>query len=157
MKAKTVLESWKEIAVYLDRSVKTCQRWEIELGLPVHRLGDGIQGRVFAETKELDAWLNEKLRLAEPDAKGGPIIRSIAVLPIENLSGEAENEYYADGLTEVLITEMGQVGAIRVISHQSVKQFKDSKTHVREIAKLTSSAACLNAPRRITGWRWPWA
>jgi len=38
MEKKGILESWKEISDYLNRSVKTCQRWEEEFGLPVHRL-----------------------------------------------------------------------------------------------------------------------
>ena len=141
MKGKTILESWKEISVYLKRSVRTCRRWERGFGLPVHRFGDAAQGHVFAETDELDAWLKGKLRLAEAGTGPPSLIRSIAVLPIENLSGDGENDYFAEGLTEVLITEMGQVGEIRVISHQSVKQFKDSKKPIREIAGLLNVEA----------------
>src|SRR5690348_16700648 len=48
------LDSWKEIAAYLKRGVRTVQRWERSGGLPVHRL-DG-QGSVFAYKPELDAW-----------------------------------------------------------------------------------------------------
>jgi TolB-like protein len=47
-------------------------------------------------------------------------ITSIAVLPLENLGGDPEQEYFADGMTEALITELGQVSALRVISRQSV-------------------------------------
>jgi TolB-like protein len=141
MKGRAILESWKEIAVYLRRSVRTCRRWEQDFGLPIHRLGDAAQGPVYAETGELDAWMKEKLHLAEPGVKALPSFRSLAVLPIQNLTGEVEKAFYADGLTEVLITEMGQVGTIRVISHQSVKQFKDSRKPVQEIAKLLSVEA----------------
>jgi hypothetical protein len=55
------LESWKEISSYLGRSIKTCQRWEVELGLPIHRLDGTPRARVFAEPAELDAWMTEKL------------------------------------------------------------------------------------------------
>ncbi len=55
------LESWKEISTYLGRSVKTCQRWEIELGLPIHRLDGTPSARVFADPVELDSWVAEKL------------------------------------------------------------------------------------------------
>jgi hypothetical protein len=48
------LDSWKEIAGYLKRGVRTVQRWERVRGLPVHRLGR--QGSVFAYKAELDAW-----------------------------------------------------------------------------------------------------
>ena len=50
------LESWKEIAVYLNRSVRTLHRWEKEEGLPVHRQLHKELGSVFAYTSELDAW-----------------------------------------------------------------------------------------------------
>ena len=52
------LSSWKEIASYLGVSVATAQRWEGELGLPVHRLGK--RRRVFAYTDEIDPWQSGK-------------------------------------------------------------------------------------------------
>jgi len=58
---RPLLESWKEISSYLKRSVKTCQLWEVKLGLPVHRLDGTPSARVFARPEELDAWLAEKL------------------------------------------------------------------------------------------------
>lgn len=61
MEGQTRLESWKEISSYLQRSIKTCQRWEIELGLPIHRLDGTPSARVFANPAELDAWMAEKL------------------------------------------------------------------------------------------------
>jgi hypothetical protein len=50
------LDSWKEIAAYLGRDVRTVQRWERREGLPVHRLQHSRLGSVFAHTAELDAW-----------------------------------------------------------------------------------------------------
>jgi hypothetical protein len=50
------LESWKEIATYLARDVRTVQRWERRDGLPVHRLHHSKLGSVYAYTSELDAW-----------------------------------------------------------------------------------------------------
>ena len=61
MEGRARLESWKEISAYLQRSIKTCQRWEIELGLPIHRLDGTPSARVFANPDELDAWMAEKL------------------------------------------------------------------------------------------------
>jgi tetratricopeptide (TPR) repeat protein len=60
-----IFESWKEIAEYLRRTPKTCQRWERELGLPVHRLDGSPKASVFAYKEELDSWLNEKLHEKE--------------------------------------------------------------------------------------------
>jgi len=51
------LNSWKEIAQYLKRGVRTLQRWEHELGLPVHRIGTGKRSPVFATAAELNLWL----------------------------------------------------------------------------------------------------
>jgi TolB-like protein/DNA-binding winged helix-turn-helix (wHTH) protein len=62
-------------------------------------------------------------------------ITSIAVLPLDNLSGDPEQEYFADGMTEALLTELGKISALRVISRQSVIQFKDSEKSLPEIAR----------------------
>jgi tetratricopeptide (TPR) repeat protein len=61
MEERTLLDSWKEIASYLKRSVSTCQRWEEEFGLPVHRLDGTQRARIFAYPDELDRWLADKL------------------------------------------------------------------------------------------------
>ncbi len=60
-----VLESWKEISDYLNRDVKTCRRWELELDLPIRRLDDTPKARVFASKVELDFWLKDKLNNRE--------------------------------------------------------------------------------------------
>ena len=62
-------------------------------------------------------------------------IESLAVLPLENLSGDPEEDYFADGMTQALITELGKVQAMRVISWQSVKQFKGTNKPVPQIAR----------------------
>ncbi|MBS1857207.1 MAG: PD40 domain-containing protein [Acidobacteria bacterium] len=51
-----LLETWKEIAVYLNRDMRTVKRWEQSRGLPVHRLPGGPQAAVYAVKSELDAW-----------------------------------------------------------------------------------------------------
>jgi TolB-like protein/Flp pilus assembly protein TadD len=61
-------------------------------------------------------------------------IRSIAVLPLENLSGDPGQEYFSDGMTEELITTLSKISALKVISRTSVMQFKGSKKPLREIA-----------------------
>ena len=62
-------------------------------------------------------------------------IRSLAVLPFANLSGDADQDYFADGMTEALITDLGQIQAIRVISRTSVMQFKGTRRPLAEIAR----------------------
>ena len=54
-----VLNSWKEIACYLGRGVRTVQRWEIELGLPVHRPRGKSRSAVLAFKPDLDRWLHQ--------------------------------------------------------------------------------------------------
>ena len=76
------------------------------------------------------------LRLARSRAAAGAVpVRSIAVLPFTNLSGDPNQEYFADGMTEELVTELGKVGALRVISHTSVNRFKGTKASLQEIAR----------------------
>jgi TolB-like protein/Tfp pilus assembly protein PilF len=60
---------------------------------------------------------------------------ALAVLPLVNLSGDPAREYFADGMTEELITQLGKVTSARVISRQSIMQFKGAKTPLAEIAQ----------------------
>jgi TolB-like protein/DNA-binding winged helix-turn-helix (wHTH) protein/Tfp pilus assembly protein PilF len=62
-------------------------------------------------------------------------IRSIAVLPLENLSRDPEQEYFADGMTEELITTLGKIGSLRVISRTTAMHFKGTKKTLPEIAR----------------------
>jgi len=64
-----------------------------------------------------------------------PAIRSIAVLPLGNLSGDAAQEYFADGMTEELITELSRIHALKVISRTSVMEYKGTKKHLPQIAR----------------------
>jgi len=64
-----------------------------------------------------------------------PRIQSIAVLPLENLSKDPEQEYFADGMTDELITNLAQISALRVISRTSAMQYKGTKKSLSEIAR----------------------
>ena len=65
------LESWKEIAAYLNRSERTVRRWEEKEGLPVHRLAHDKRSSVYGYPRELDAWRESRAQLvaAEPSAE----------------------------------------------------------------------------------------
>lgn len=60
---------------------------------------------------------------------------SIAVLPLENLSGDPNQDYFADGMTEALITDLGKIGQLRVISRTSVMRYKGTRKSLPEIAR----------------------
>jgi len=62
-------------------------------------------------------------------------IQSIAVLPLVNLSNDASQDYFADGMTEALTTDLGKISALRVISRTSVMQYKSTKKSLPEIAR----------------------
>ena len=64
-----------------------------------------------------------------------PRLQSLAVLPFENLSHDPEQEYFADGLTDVLITDLGKISSLRVISRTSVMQYKRTRKPLRQIAQ----------------------
>ena len=62
-------------------------------------------------------------------------MQSLAVLPLENISGDPEQDYFADGMTEALIADLGKISALRVISRQSVMRYKGSDKPLPEIAR----------------------
>jgi TolB-like protein len=183
---EVLLDSWKEIASYVKRDVSTVQRWEKREGMPVHRHLHERRGSVYANSSELDAWLqSRKLHLEEeerehraetseeaetehhpkerPQARRWlvlcgiavlalmavtyvtiksrtgratlPKIKSLAVLPLRNLSGDPTQDYFADGMTEEVIGRLSMIRGLRVISHTSVTRYKDTRTSVPEIAK----------------------
>ena len=68
-------------------------------------------------------------------ARSIPPVRSIVVLPLQNLSGDPSQEYFADGMTDELITELAQVGSLRVISRTSAMHYKATAKTAPEIAR----------------------
>jgi TolB-like protein/DNA-binding winged helix-turn-helix (wHTH) protein/Tfp pilus assembly protein PilF len=76
----------------------------------------------------LSAWLRHARIHPSPD------VRSLAVLPLENLSGDVSQDYFADGMTDELITHLGQISALRVISRTSVMPYKGTRKPLAQIA-----------------------
>ncbi len=72
-------------------------------------------------------------------------IRSLAVLPLENPSHDPQQEYFAEGMTDALTTELAQIGALRVISRTSATQYKEAKKPLPQIARE------LNVDAIVTG------
>jgi eukaryotic-like serine/threonine-protein kinase len=77
-------------------------------------------------------WLGTR---RNPPAASAAIIQSLAVLPLANLSGDPQQEYFADGMTEELTSDLAKISALRVISRTSVMQYKNTKKTMPEIAR----------------------
>jgi TolB-like protein/Tfp pilus assembly protein PilF len=80
------------------------------------------------------------------------IFRSLAVLPLKNLSGDPAQDYFADGFTDSLTTDIAHIHALRVISFQSVQQYKgEHKKSVREIARELNVDAIIEGSVQKSG------
>src|SRR5215469_181202 len=77
----------------------------------------------------------DRLRRRWWHAVGGHRIESLAVLPLHNLSHDPEQEYFSDGMTDQLITDLAKFGSLRVISHTSVERYKGTQRPLPEIAR----------------------
>jgi len=82
----------------------------------------------------LAIWFTRQPKTPTPAAAARPI-HSLAVLPMENFSGDPGQDYFADGMTETLISGLARVGSLRVTSRTSVVQFKGSQKPLKQIAK----------------------
>ncbi len=225
------LDSWKAIALYVGRDVRSAQRWERERGLPVHRVPGEKGGSVFAYSGELDDWLHGgtgtvppdpgtsepgvavtlpeapviadqdsadvstltaskawedrlpastategipaatvheparaarsrarrflwlaaaavtaligiaaayvKLRPSHPPAKPPGARVMLAVLPFTNLSGDPSQDYFADGLTEEMITDLGRLNpqALGVIARTSAMRYRQTQKDIGQIGR----------------------
>ena len=96
--------------------------------LPVGLLALGLAGLSFAlNIGGVRGLVLGRARVAQ--------VQSLAVLPLENLSHDPEQEYFAEGITDALITELGQINSLRVRSLTSVVQYKETKKSLPQIAK----------------------
>jgi TolB-like protein/DNA-binding winged helix-turn-helix (wHTH) protein len=75
------------------------------------------------------------LRARLAGKSGAPQIHSVAVLPLQSLSADPQQEYFSDGMTDALITDLAQVSSLKVISRTSSMQYKDTKKSLPEIAR----------------------
>jgi TolB-like protein/Tfp pilus assembly protein PilF len=132
------LISWKEIAAYLRRDVRTVQRWEKTEGLPVRRHRHHELESVYALKSELDSWREGRQPSRTSEASSptaGKARRRLAVLPFDNLSGDPEQEYFSDGLTEEMIAKLGRLHPERlgVLARTTMMRYKGTTKSVNEI------------------------
>lgn len=89
----------------------------------------------------------------DPDVVDSSLSRSVAVLPFVSLSGDPENDYFADGITEDVIAQLSKIRALKVVSRASVMPFKRRDTGLREIAARLHVASLLDGSVRRAGSR----
>jgi len=217
------LDSWKAIAEYLGRDVRSVQRWERDLGLPIHRVSGEKGGVVFAFTGELERWLLSRPRNGNSSSHENSASRSstaevesdlprplvstehssspkrrvssaryvtviaalvllaaaiayvigrttsrsassrapkppasrvmLAVLPFMNLSGDPAQDYFADGLTEEMITDLGRMNpqALGVIARTSAMKYKNTHEDIAQIGRDLGVAFILEGSVRREG------
>jgi TolB-like protein/Tfp pilus assembly protein PilF len=92
-------------------------------------------------------------RLPAPSAAGRARSPYVAVLPFLNLSADAANEYFADGITEDVIAQLSKIHALKVISRTSVMPFKQRQHSLREIGRTIGATALLDGSVRHLGDR----
>jgi serine/threonine protein kinase/Flp pilus assembly protein TadD len=80
-------------------------------------------------------WKLVEVKWRRAPAAGAASIQSLAVLPLENLTGDRKQDYFADGMCDALITELSQIKKLRVISRTSVMQYKDKRESPAQIAQ----------------------
>ena len=94
-----------------------------------------------------------KLRAWIAGNSGAPQIHSLAVLPLRSLSFDPNQEYFSDGTTDALITDLAQISSIKVISHTSTLQYKDTKKSLPEIAKELNADGIIEGTVQRSGDR----
>jgi TolB-like protein len=97
-------------------------------------LGDSAGDPVFIETLPRYGYRLMASMAAAPEP-GLPVIRSLAVLPLANLSDDPHQQYFADGMTDALITDVSMIGSVKVISRTSVMQYKGAGKPLPQIAR----------------------
>src|SRR5260370_2786376 len=97
----------------------------------------GVGATLLIQALALGAWLFQRSK------SSAEIDRSIAVLPFENLSGDKENAYLAEGIQDEILTRLSKVGGLKVISRNSTQHYKNKPENLREIAKQLGVAHVL--------------
>ncbi len=134
-------QSAKDVCFALEQATADASGMSARISRSVSRARKGFRGGLLARRAP---WLAAGFAVALAAAalvltmrtrREAPI-RAIAVLPLANLSGDRSQDYFADGITEELITELARCASLRVLSRTSTLRFRDSTASVPEIARL---------------------
>jgi len=93
------------------------------------------------------------VRSRRANLESAPPIKSLAVLPLQNLSGDPAQEYFSDGITDALITDLAQIGSLKVISRTSSMQYKQTKKSMPEIARELNADGIIEGTLQRSGDR----
>jgi TolB-like protein len=144
------LDSWKEIAAFFARNVRTVQRWERAENLPVYHHIHIKCSSVYALESELIAWRDARSRQKDISqlSKNTPRCRlRLAVLPFANLSADTQLRHFEDGLTHEIIAQLARLDPARlgIIARTTVMPFKKSRCTIAQIGR------CLNVDYVLEG------
>jgi len=128
-----LLDSWKEVAAYFGRRVRTVQLWEKAEALPIHRHVHKARGTVHAFRSELESWKLSR----ESNASQNHNSIALLVIPFENLMSKRSGEAFTKGLAEDLITNVGRLRSERVVVIARPTRAANPSTHrdLRHLAK----------------------
>jgi TolB-like protein/Flp pilus assembly protein TadD len=128
------LDSWKEIAAYLRRDVRTVQRWEKKEGLPIYRHQHDKLGSIYAFRAEVTEWFSSRQQ-SSPAAAGDKT--KLAVLPFQNLSGRGEDDYFSEGLSEEMTTQITrlQPAELAVIASSTAEHYDSTKKSLEQMKR----------------------
>jgi len=133
-----LLNSWKEIAAYLGRGVRTVQRWEIELRLPVHRPHRKARTAVIASRSELNDWLRVQTSLPSHAVK---VSHNIALLRAYRLEQHSRFER----LKETVQNTRRLVASLSL----TAKKKSDPETHENPLLQSTSSSRIIGGKATV--------
>ena len=123
-----MLNCWKEIASFLDRGVRTVQRWERDLRLPVHRIGAGKRSPVFASVHELKFWIaTSAVNSTHSVPANGPILVAPTGKRHRNNAIENSHRLLAESLK-----------LVRAVAETSVRQQRQAELLQKRIQQMRS-------------------
>jgi serine/threonine-protein kinase len=144
----------------LKNSPPAARSLRLDTPAELDRLIDECLSKEPARRPASAAVVTGALRKIAEDTRSGPVaapapgvIRSLAVLPLENVSKDPAQEYFADGMTEALIGDLARIKALRVISRTSAMKYKGAQKALPEIARELNVEAILEGSALLLGKR----
>jgi serine/threonine protein kinase/cytochrome c-type biogenesis protein CcmH/NrfG len=148
-------QSARDLAVDLRRLTRQTGSFESPAPRDRSRSGVGIAAVVLLALSVAGAvlWRARSSGPAPGPAVAASAIRSLGVLPLQNLSGDPNEEYFSDGMTEEIINQLAQLRAVRVISRTSVMGYKNTTKAMSDIGRELGVDAIITGSVRRAGGR----